>query len=79
LEHLIGIVVENLDVVRFLSQPVKVHKGDPLKCNQIMDQLEGCIKTTCSAYTSGEDAVGWFAGREDWHDSICGVKSPLIC
>jgi len=23
--------------------------------------------------------VKWFAGRDDWHDSICGVKSPLIC
>ncbi len=79
LGHLIGIVGENLDVVRFLSQPVKVHKGDPLKCNQIMDRLENCIKVTCSAYMSGEDAVKWFAGRDDWHDSICGVKSPLIC
>jgi trimethylamine--corrinoid protein Co-methyltransferase len=79
LEHLIGLVGENLDVVRFLSQPVKVHKGDPLKCNQIMDRLENCIKVTCSAYMGGEDAVKWFAGRDDWHDSICGVKSPLTC
>ena len=79
LEHLMGIVGENLDVVRFLSQPVKVHKGDPLRCNQIMGRLEDCIKVTCSAYMTGEDAVKWFAGREDWHDSICGVKSPLIC
>jgi trimethylamine--corrinoid protein Co-methyltransferase len=79
LEHLIGLVEENLDVVRFLSQPVKVHKGDPLKCNQIMDRLENCIKVTCSAYMGGEDAVKWFAGRDDWHDSICGVKSPLTC
>jgi trimethylamine--corrinoid protein Co-methyltransferase len=79
LDHLIKVVNENLDVVRFLSQPVKVHKGDALKCNQIMDQLEGCIKVTCSAYMSGDDAVNWFSGREDWHDSICGVKSPLIC
>lgn len=79
LEHLIGIVGENLDVVRFLSQPVKVHKGDPLKCNQIMDQLSDCIKVTCSAYMEDDAAVKWFAGRDDWHDSICGVKSPLIC
>jgi trimethylamine--corrinoid protein Co-methyltransferase len=79
LEHLTRIVGENLDVVRFLSQPVKVHKGDPLKCNQIMDRLENCIKVTCSAYMDGEDAVRWFAGRDDWHDSICGVKSPLTC
>ncbi len=79
LEHLIEIVSENLDVVRFLSQPVKVHKGDPLTCNQIMDGLKGCLKVTCSAYMSGEEAVNWFAGREDWHDSICGIKSPLIC
>jgi trimethylamine--corrinoid protein Co-methyltransferase len=79
LEHLVGIVGENLDVVRFLSQPVKVHKGDPLKCNQIMDRLENCIKITCSAYMEGDDAVKWFAGRDDWHDSICGVKSPLSC
>jgi len=79
LEHLIGVVGENLDVVRFLSQPVSVHKGHPLKCNQIMDQLQDCIKITCSAYMTGEDAVKWFAGRDDWHDSICGVKSPLIC
>lgn len=79
LDHLIKVVGENLDVVRFLSQPVKVQKGDALKCNQIMDQLEGCIKVTCSAYMSGGDGVKWFAGREDWHDSICGVKSPLIC
>jgi trimethylamine--corrinoid protein Co-methyltransferase len=79
LEHLIELVQENLDVVRFLSQPVKVHKGDPLKCNQIMDRLENCIKVTCSAYMGGEDAVKWFAGRDDWHDSICGVKSPLTC
>jgi trimethylamine--corrinoid protein Co-methyltransferase len=79
LEHLIGLVAENLDVVRFLSQPVKVHKGDPLKCNQIMDRLENCIKITCSAYMTGEDSVKWFAGRDDWHDSICGVKSPLTC
>ena len=78
LEHLIAVVGDNLDVVRFLSQPVKVHKGDPLKCNQIMDQLENCIKITCSAYMTGEDAVKWFAGRDDWHDSICAVKSPLI-
>jgi trimethylamine--corrinoid protein Co-methyltransferase len=79
LEHLVGLVGDNLDVVRFLSQPVKVHKGDPLKCNQIMDQLADCIKITCSAYMDGEEAVKWFAGRDDWHDSICGVKSPLIC
>lgn len=79
LEHLIGLVEENLDVVRFLSQPVKVHKGDPLKCNQIMDRLENCIKVTCSAYMGGGDAVKWFAGRDDWHDSICGIKSPLTC
>ena len=79
LEHLIGLVAENLDVVRFLSQPVKVHKGDPLKCNQIMDRLDNCIKVTCSAYMDREDAVKWFAGRDDWHDSICGVKSPLTC
>lgn len=79
LEHLIGVIGENLDVVRFLSQPVKVHKGDPLKCNQIMDRLQNCIKITCSAYIDGEEAVKWFAGRDDWHDSICGVKSPLIC
>ena len=79
LDHLIKVVGENLDVVRFLSQPVKVHKGDALKCNQIMDQLEGCIKVTCSAYMSGDESVNWFSGREDWHDSICGVKSPLIC
>jgi len=79
LEHLIGIVGDNTDVVRFLSQPVKVHKGDPLKCNQIMDRLDDCIKITCSAYMDGEEVVKWFAGRDDWHDSICGVKSPLIC
>jgi len=79
LAHLVGLVGDNLDVVRFLSQPVKVHKGDPLKCNQIMDRLQNCIKITCSAYMDGEDAVKWFAGRDDWHDSICGVKSPLIC
>ncbi|MDM8540210.1 trimethylamine methyltransferase family protein [Desulfococcaceae bacterium HSG9] len=79
LEHLINLVGENLDVVRFLSQPVKVHKGDPLKCNQIMDRLNDCIKVTCSAYMDGEEAVKRFAGRDDWHDSICGVKSPLIC
>ena len=79
LEQVIGVVAENLDVVRFLSQPVKVHKGDPLKCNRIMDQLQGCIKVTCSAYMESEDAVKWFAGRDDWHDSICGVKSPLSC
>lgn len=79
LEHLIDIVGENLDVVRFLSQPVKVHKGDPLKCNQIMDKLDGCIKVTCSAYMDSDNSVKWFAGRDDWHDSICGVKSPLIC
>ncbi|MEE4265477.1 MAG: trimethylamine methyltransferase family protein [Desulfobacteraceae bacterium] len=79
LAHLIELVGDNLDVVRFLSQPVKVHKGDPLKCNQIMDRLQNCIKVTCSAYMDGEEAVKWFAGRDDWHDSICGVKSPLIC
>jgi trimethylamine---corrinoid protein Co-methyltransferase len=79
LEHLVEIISENLDVVRFLSQSVKVHKGDPLKCNQIMDGLKDCIKVTCSAYMDGEDAVKWFAGREDWHDSICGIKSPLTC
>jgi trimethylamine--corrinoid protein Co-methyltransferase len=79
LEHIIEAVEENLDVVRFLSQPVKVHKGDPLRCNQIMDKLDTCIKVTCSAYMEDDTAVKWFSGREDWHDSICGVKSPLIC
>jgi len=29
LTQLVELVGENLDVVRFLSQPVKVHKGDP--------------------------------------------------
>jgi trimethylamine:corrinoid methyltransferase-like protein len=77
LERLINIISENLDVVRFLSQPVKVHKGDPLACNKIMDRLDDCIKVTCSAYMNGENAVKWFAGREDWHDSICALKSPL--
>jgi len=79
LEQVIRRVGENLDVVRFLSQPVKVHKGDPLQCNRIMDQLQDCLKITCSAYMNDDDAVKWFAGRDDWHDSICGVKSPLIC
>jgi len=79
LEHLVGVVGENLDVVRFLSQPVKVYRGDPSKCNRIMDRLEDCIKITCSAYMQSEEAVRWFAGRDDWHDSICGVKSPLTC
>ena len=79
LEHIIDVVGKNLDVVRFLSQPVKVQKGDPLRCNQIMDKLNNCIKVTCSAYMEDDTAVKWFAGREDWHDSICGVKSPLIC
>jgi trimethylamine--corrinoid protein Co-methyltransferase len=73
------VVGENLDVVRFLSQPVKVQKGDPLRCNQMMDRLDNCIKVTCSAYMEDDTAVKWFAGRDDWHDSICGVKSPLIC
>ena len=40
LDHLINIISDNLDVVRFLSQPVKVHKGDPLACNQTMDRLQ---------------------------------------
>jgi len=79
LAHLIRLVNANLDVVRFLSQPVKVHNGDPLKCNQMMDQIRDCLKVTCSAYMDGEDAVKWFSGRDDWHDSICGIKSPLIC
>ena len=78
LERTVDLVAENVDVVRFFSQPVKVHKGDPLECNRIMDRLGDCLKVTCSAYMSGVDAVKWFAGREDWHDSICGVKSPLI-
>ena len=78
LEHLISIIGDNLDVVRFLSQPVSVHKGHPLKCNLMMDRLADCIKITCSAYMDGEQAVKWFAGRDDWHDSICGIKSPLI-
>ncbi len=77
LEHLIEVISDNLDVVRFLSQPVKVHRGDPLACNQIMDRLNNCIKVTCSAYMNDDDAVKWFSGREDWHDSICGLKSPL--
>ncbi len=78
LAHLIRLIGDNLDVVRFLSQPVKVHKGDPSRCNEMMDQLDDCIKVTCSAYMDGEESVRWFSGREDWHDSICGVKSPLI-
>ena len=77
LEQLMQVISENLDVVRFLSQPVKVHRGDPLACNKIMDRLENCIKVTCSAYMNDEDAVKWFSGRDDWHDSICGLKSPL--
>ena len=79
LERVIDMVAENLDVVRFLSQPVKVHKGDALKCNQIMDKLTNCIKVTCSANMPADEAVKWFSGRDDWHDSICGIKSPLIC
>lgn len=79
LDHLIHVIKDNLDVVRFLSQPVKVHKGDALQCNQIMDQLDNCIKITCSAYMHENEAIKWFSGRDDWHDSICGVKSPLTC
>jgi trimethylamine--corrinoid protein Co-methyltransferase len=77
--RVIETVKENLDVVRFLSQPVKVHRGDAHECNKIMDQLEDCIKVTCSAYMNAEDSVKWFSGRDDWHDSICGLKSPLSC
>jgi len=77
LERIVGRVGKNLDVVRFLSQPVKVVKGDPLRCNRIMDRLRDCIKVTCSAYIRDPDAVRWFSGRQDWHDSICGVNSPL--
>jgi trimethylamine--corrinoid protein Co-methyltransferase len=79
LSRVINLVQENLDIVRFLSQPVKVHKGDVLECNKIMDQLQDCIKITCSAYMDNDDAVRWFGGRDDWHDSICGLKSPLSC
>lgn len=79
LDRIIDVVRENLDVVRFLSQPVKVHKGDPLRCNQMMDRLKGCIKVTCSAYLNDHMAANWFAGRDDWHDSICGIASPLNC
>lgn len=79
LDRIIKTVKENLDVVRFLSQPVKVHKGDPHECNKIMDQLDNCIKVTCSAYMKAEESVKWFSGRDDWHDSICGLKSPLTC
>lgn len=79
LDRVIKTVKENLDVVRFLSQPVKVHKGDAHECNKIMDQLDNCIKITCSAYMKAEDSIKWFAGRDDWHDSICGLKSPLSC
>lgn len=79
LDHLVHVINDNLDVVRFLSQPVKVHKGEALRCNQIMDQLQNCIKITCSAYMKDDEAVGWFTGRDDWHDSICGLKSPLTC
>ncbi len=77
--HLIDVIGENLDVVRFLSQPVKVHHGDPHECNKIMNRLENCIKVTCSCYMNAEESVKWFSGREDWHDSICGLKSPLSC
>ena len=77
--RVIEIVKENLDVVRFLSQPVKVHRGDAHECNKIMDQIEDCVKVTCSAYMNAEDSVKWFTGRDDWHDSICGLKSPLSC
>ena len=79
LDRIMKLVRENLDVVRFLSQPVKVHRGDPSECNRIMDQLQDCIKVTCSGYMKDPEAVRWFSGREDWHDSICGVKSPLCC
>ncbi len=79
LDHLIDRIRENTDVVRFFSQPVRVHHGDPLRCNQMMDRIDTCLKVTCSAYMDRDDAVKWFAGREDWHDSICGIKSPLIC
>jgi len=79
LDRIIKLVKENLDVVRFLSQPVKVHKGDAHECNKIMDQLDNCIKVTCSAYMKAEDSIKWFSGRDDWHDSICGLKSPLTC
>jgi trimethylamine--corrinoid protein Co-methyltransferase len=26
-----------------------------------------------------DDSVKWFGDRDDWHDSICGLKSPLSC
>jgi len=79
LSRVIDTIKENLDVVRFLSQPVKVNKGDIHECNRLMDQLQDCIKITCSAYMNEDDSVKWFSGRDDWHDSICGVKSPLSC
>ncbi len=79
LSRVLDTVKENLDVVRFLSQPVKVHKGDAYECNKIMNQLSDCIKVTCSAYMGKADSVKWFTARDDWHDSICGLKSPLTC
>ena len=79
LERILAEVGENLDVVRFLSQPVKVLRVDPFTCNRLMDRLQGCIKVTCTAYLKAPEAVRWFSGRPDWHDSICGVRSPLIC
>ena len=79
LSEIIEVVKGNLDVVRFLSQPVKVHKGEAHECNKIMDQLQDCIKITCSVYMHADDSVKWFGGRDDWHDSICGLKSPLSC
>ena len=65
LDHLIEVISDNLDVVRFLSQPVKVHHGDPLACNKIMDRLDNCIKVTCSAYMNDDDAVKWIFCREN--------------
>lgn len=79
LSRVVDLVNENLDIVRFLSQPVKVHKGDTHQCNKLMDQLQDCIKITCSAYMNADNSLKWLSGRDDWHDSICGLKSPLTC
>ncbi len=75
--NIIEVVSENIDVVKFMSEPCQVEKRFPaIECMKVMNELP-ILKIGCSSYLNDKDAK-YMSGKSDWHDSICLMNSPLI-
>jgi len=68
-------IAKNLDIIKLVSPPVKINKGDDFRYVQVMDDLP-CLKLACSIQMKAKETKH-FVGRNDWIDSFCLIQSPL--